>query len=576
MRFLDFSDRQRCAMAWLVTAVMVALSAALVVNVLRLLDRGFDFTDESFYLMVAARPAAYDVAYGLWGYGLHPLHELVGGSIAQLRRVGALILILLGAATGVCVLAIAKSNWRSAAGVQLIAISACVPLTYYSLWIPTPSYNWIVAIGAMVLLIAVVLLDDAARRPHSAAAAAVAAVLVVLTRPANMLGFGAIYLAAIFLAIPSGKDRGVQILRTAAFTAIALIGIAAVLPLDAIVSQSRGYAAIFGMARPVPFSFAEQQIDFVRSGWLWMASALIFAFALLRRGGGPMSDHTVALLCMAVTVVMVAALWRTIPNRHPFRIVTASGVLAFSVLSIACLKNDIELRLIGLLGVAALLPWVATLGTANPVSMQLGFYAGLSGLVALAGATFLHRHAAVAVTAVAAVALYLTFSAIQSGLASPFRLAAPVTSQAIPTELGPTAELKLDGKTSAFVMALQKAAQQGGFCRGDIAVDLSGSLPGAVFAIGGHMPVFPWILSGYPFSNHLAQEYLKRLGQPQLERAWLITGETPGSFSIRMWQSIGIDFADYRLVRDLRHPIDDTPVKLYAPLKLPRITPCGR
>lgn len=99
-----------------------------------------------------------------------------------------------------------------------------------------------------------------------------------------------------------------------------------------------------------------------------------------------------------------------------------------------------------------------------------------------------------------------------------------------------------------------------------MAIDLSGSLPGAVFAIGGHMPVFPWILSGYPFSNALAQEYLKRLGYQRLARSWLITAETPGSFSMQTWQSMGVDFAAYRVVQNLRHPIDGTPVKLYAPL----------
>ena len=173
--------------------------------------------------------------------------------------------------------------------------------------------------------------------------------------------------------------------------------------------------------------------------------------------------------------------------------------------------------------------------------------------------------------------MYLTFSAIESrtGIAL-LQLAAPVTSQLVATESGTTGELKLDGKTSAFIAALRKAAKQSGFCHGDIAIDLSGSLPGAVFAIGGHMPVFPWILSGYPFSNTLAQEYLKRLGQPRLERSWLMTGETPGSFSMQMWQSIGIDLAGYRLAHDLRHPIDDTSVKLYAPLKDRGVTPCGR
>ena len=136
--------------------------------------------------------------------------------------------------------------------------------------------------------------------------------------------------------------------------------------------------------------------------------------------------------------------------------------------------------------------------------------------------------------------------------------------------------MKLDDKTSAFIAALRKAAKQSGFCEGDSAIDLSGSLPGAVFAIGGHMPVFPWILSGYPFSNPLAQEYLKRLGQPRARGVLADHGETPGSFSMQMWQSIGIDFAGYRLVHELSHPIDDTPVKIYAPLKDRGVTPCGR
>jgi hypothetical protein len=142
MPFAVFSDRQRKAIAWTVSAMIAALSAALIVNTVVLLDRGFDFTDEAFYLMVAAQPSAYDLAYGLWGYGLHPLYELAGGSIAQLRRAGALILILLGGLTGICVLRLARLDWRSAAAVEVVAVSMCLPLTYYSLWIPTPSYNW--------------------------------------------------------------------------------------------------------------------------------------------------------------------------------------------------------------------------------------------------------------------------------------------------------------------------------------------------------------------------------------------------------------------------------------------------
>jgi hypothetical protein len=577
MRFPVFTDRQRNAIAWFASAIIIALSAALIVNTLRLLDRGFDFTDESFYLMVAAQPAAYDLAYGLWGYGLHPLYELVGGSISNLRRAGAVILVFLGALTGVCVLRIAKMNWRSAAGVQIVGVSMCFPLTYYSLWIPTPSYNWIVAVGAMFLLLAVVLLYEAGHRLHSGAAAAVAAALVLLTRPANMLGFGAIYLAAIFLAIPDGKDRRLQIWRAACFTAIAVTGIALISPLGTMFSQSREYTAIFGMARPIQFSFADQQIDFVNSQWLWPVSAVAFAFAVfLRREGTLVSNRATALICMIATAVLVAVIWRSVPYRHPSRIGTTTGMLAFLVLSVACLNRDVELRLIALLGAAGLIPWIATLGSANAVSIQLAFYAGLSSLIALAGATLIARRHAATVTVAAVVGLYVTYSAIESGLASPYRLAAPVSAQLIPRELGRALELKLDDKTSAFIAALRKAAKQNGFCYGDSAIDLSGSLPGAVFAIGGHMPVFPWILSGYPVSNTLLQEYVNRLGRPRLERSWLITGETSNSFSMQTLQSTGIDFAGYRLVHDLPHPVDDTSVKIYAPLKDRGVTPCGR
>ena len=576
MRFPVFIDRQRKTIAWLVSAIIAALSAALIVNTLRLLDRGFDFTDEVFYLMVAAQPATYDLAYGLWGYGLYPLYELVGGSIAHLRRAGALILVLLGGITGVYALKIAGRDWRSAAGVQIVAVSMCVPLTYYSLWIPTPSYNWILAVAGIALLIAIILLYDPDKRLHSAAVAAVVAVLVLLTRPANALGFGAVYLAAIFLAIPDGKARSQQIRRAMGFAAVAIIGVAVISPLGAIVSQSREYVAIFGIARPILFSFTDQQIDFLTSEWLWPVSALVLAFVMfLRRDNRPVSNRAAASICMIAMAVLVAVIWRNVPARHPFSIGTTTGMLAFVVLSVACLKKDIDLRRVTLLGVAGLIPWLATLGSANAVSIQFTFYAGLSSLIALAGVTLVMRRNALAISVAAVVGLYITFSAIESGLASPYRLAAPVTSQVIPTELGPALQLKLDGKTSGFITALRKAAKQGGFCQGDLAIDLSGSLPGAVFAIGGHMPVFPWILSGYPFSNRLAQHYLKRLDPPRLERSWLITGETPGSFSMQTWQSIGLDFAAYRLVHDLPHPIDGTSVKLYAPLQQ-RGAACGR
>jgi hypothetical protein len=125
--------------------------------------------------------------------------------------------------------------------------------------------------------------------------------------------------------------------------------------------------------------------------------------------------------------------------------------------------------------------------------------------------------------------------------------------------------LKVDSKTSEFIASLRKAATQSGFCQGDMAIDLSGSLPGAVFAIGGRMPVFPWLFAGYPFTDDFAREYLKRLGQTRLARAWLVTSDTRNSLSMQELQSFGVNFSAYRLVADLPYPIDGASVRLYAP-----------
>ena len=553
--------------AWFAASIVMAASAALIVTTFWLLGRGFDFTDQSFYLMLAQQPAGYELTYGLFGYGLHPLYELVGGSIASMERVGALVLVVLGAALGLVVSNKARMDWRRPAGAQIVAVSASLPLAYYLLWIPVPGYNWIGLVGGIVLLIAMLLLLEAGNGYGSAAAAAAAAILAIFTRPQTAIGFGALYLAAVFLVDPAPKRSLMQIVRAAGLTAMAVVGIAAILPLGTLIEQSREYIAIFGTTHPLHFSFIDQQLVFLKSAWLWLVCGAILAFILLSRlGGKAVSNRLAVLVCIVVPIISAVILVRTISRPDEFRIGSATGTLAFCALSLACLRKEAAPRLIALLGVAVLIPWIVTLGASAAVRPQLAYYSGISSFIAVVGVFIAVRQNMVAVTLASCAGLYLTFSAIQVGLASPYRLAAPVAMQVVPTRMGWGAELKLDSKTSEFITRLRDDAQQGGFCQGGAVIDLSGNLPGAVFAMGGLMPVFPWISAGYPFSNYFAQEYLKRLGQARLARSWLITAETPNTFSRQELEALGVDFAAYRLVDDLPHPVDGTSVKLYAPL----------
>jgi hypothetical protein len=557
--------RERDKIAWPVSVIVANASAALIIRTLWLLDRGFDFTDQSFYLMLAQRPAEFELAYGLFGYGLHPLYQFLGGSISGMQRAGAVILVLLGGTLGIIVSTKTQTSCRCPIGVQIVAVSASLPLAYYVLWIPVPGYNWIALVGGIVLLIAMLLLSG--NFFSSAAMAAIAAILAVLTRPQTAFGYGALYLTAILLVIPAGSGRFMQVSRAACLTAMVAAAIVAILPVGTVVDQMREYIAIFGTTHPIHFSFIDQQLEFVKSAWLaFLTGAAFIALLFSRYRGAPLSNFITRSIYAILAVISVVTLLLLILRIGVYRIGTATAVLAFCALSLACLRKEANLRLTALLGLAVLIPWAATLGASGAVRPQLAYYSGLSSFIAFVGSSVAARKNLFAVTAASCVGLYITFSAIGVGLDSPYRLAAPIAMQIIPTQIGWGSELKLDSKTSEFMATLQKDAKLNGFCQGDMAIDLSGTLPGTVFAIGGYMPVFPWLFAGYPFSNQFAREYLRRLGQSRFARSWLITSETSNSFSIQELQSIGVDFAGHRLVNNLHNPIDGTSIKLYAPL----------
>jgi hypothetical protein len=129
----------------------------------------------------------------------------------------------------------------------------------------------------------------------------------------------------------------------------------------------------------------------------------------------------------------------------------------------------------------------------------------------------------------------------------------------------PNSVLKLDPKTHDFIGSLRGAAEGAGYCKGDLLIDLSGSLPGVILALDGRMPVFPQIFASYPFSQRMATVIIGRIGPQTLAKSWIITSETPNAWSIPDLQSLGVDFEVHREVATLAHPVDKSAVRLYSP-----------
>ena len=547
----------------IVALVLFALSAVLATSLILKMDRGFDFTDEAFYLMLAQRPTEYEFVLGLFSYAIRPLYLLAGESVSAFNRLGAVILAGLGAFLGWAVLERLRLSWREPDAILIVGMALLAPFFYYTYWLPTPSYNWLVLVAGWILALGLILLQS--RPTVSAFIVALAIAIALFTRPLNVAAYCAIYIAGVLCAFADYRSRLAQLGRTMLFGFGLVAALAASLPLKTIARQINGYLTVFGGSHPNPFSMRDQLLDFFTEGWIWWVSgALLLVCMLARVYERPAIGKYGALVAFSAIVLLGLSLLqrRFDPsNCHVFSVLGGGG---FAMLSIAC-RRDASLKWIALLALIGLIPWAATLGSAGRVCFQVALFPGLS-LMVLVMATVLVLPRSFGPTIVAFLGIYLAYRATAAGLASPYRLATSVDRQTISTEIGPRGALKLDERTREFVQTLQRDVASRGFCRDDLAIDLSGEVPGAVFAIGGRMPVFPWIFAGYPSSHRLAGEYLKMVGPERLRRAWLIMGTSVHSLKTEEWKGLGLDFASRSLVDNLAHPVDGSAVKLYAPI----------
>ena len=133
--------------AVLPTAVVLSLSVCAGLLVYGS-GRGFDLTDEIFYLVWTRDPNAYWLIYQPFGYLLHPLFKAVGGDLQSYRLAGFAITAAAGAVLG----------WSLSPAGRKPAVfalyGAAAALTIFFPWIITPSYNSAANVGALLTVAA--------------------------------------------------------------------------------------------------------------------------------------------------------------------------------------------------------------------------------------------------------------------------------------------------------------------------------------------------------------------------------------------------------------------------------------
>src|SRR5207249_2409227 len=110
------------------------------------------------------------------------------------------------------------------------------------------------------------------------------------------------------------------------------------------------------------------------------------------------------------------------------------------------------------------------------------------------------------------------------------------------------------GKYIADAIDLANQAQ---FKKGTPMIDLSGHSPGVLYAIGASSTGQAWMIGGYPGSEKLAVETLKKVPCAQISRAWLLAEPTsPNKLSSEILTSIGANMAtDFEIVGAFNSPV---------------------
>jgi hypothetical protein len=189
--------------------------------------RGFDFTDEGYYLVWMARPFRYDWSLSQFGFIYHPLYILLGGNIGLLRQANVLMIFGLGCLLAHTFLRIGLPNVYESR-FQLAILSAAiaiVPLMQLKLWLPTPNYNSL-CLQALLLTVTGALLAG----PHRSRATdcgwiliAIGGWLALMAKPSTAAALAP--MVAMYLGFARKMSvRGITL--TAAFVTLLLIATA--------------------------------------------------------------------------------------------------------------------------------------------------------------------------------------------------------------------------------------------------------------------------------------------------------------------------------------------------------------
>lgn len=546
----------------------VALSWPIVVSLCGLgglwywCARGFDFTDEGYYLVWISNPWIYHTSVSQFGYVYNSLYALLQGDVVALRRAGVLLSYVLA---GFCTWAVL---WR-AGGAALprstrVALVLCMPaaaLLAYHHWLPTPNYNHLTFQGMLLAVTGLMLLRQSSSGERwisfGVVLLGVGGALTFLGKPTSAAGLA---LLVVVYELISGATAWRRLI-TSGVVALVMLAVAglmidgSVLTYMRRLSQSVEVASTLGGGHGADQWLRLEGLKLGRSGGVVMVLAVAGVWlvcGLWFRANGWVRGGLATLLGMVSVLYGVG--W--LPTADVFE--AMGGKLMLAVPLAAALMRLFNRRGViegqgrtfwALVMLMMALPYAYAVGT-NRNYWSVGAYAGyfwaLGGLLLCLPLWLDKQRQAPVMPYVLCVSLIASLT-LNTAYQRPYRQAVPLLQQQRHVVLDDrrAASVMVSPEFAQYIQQARQQARDAGFSSGDAMIDMTGRSPGLLFALGARSVGQAWFIGGYRGSTRRAAALLSNVPCDVLASSWLLV-ELDGSrrLSPTLTSSFGANFID--------------------------------
>ncbi len=577
-------------LCWLNVSVQILIFIIVASSIFILFSsasKGFDITDESYYLLSASQPQNSFADMSHFGYVLTYLYALAGKNIALYRVLGMLFLFCAGLAFSFSF----EKYWQSWSNtenncrlnISLILPGSVIVLIYYGQWwLLTPSYNWLALVAVLLagtgLLYGFINHDTSQITKNS---------LSNIWAGSLLVGFGG---ALAFLAKPPAaallaltvvlwvcchwqNNKKIIFLLFAALTALVLLSLHARINFGGYwgfyknLQESFAFAAtlseglsLFEISQTALSSFIDffALISHLLMFQIIFFLAVIFLIIGLAKPIKKMSSlisYTLTSVILFFWLLLIllqsqygSSLGLSFFKQNFISLNIGSSLLMIYILlfvSATCIHvvdrrlNVTEIisypRLAMLYTFLLLLTISFAYGSSNEILRQFSgaSYFFMLGIFYIS-AWMINRHANnVLINLIVLAGAINLLCLFLHGYDNPYRLVGNIGNQKSSITLLPSSgTLYVDKKTANYVNSLKSQALAAGWLPNTPLIDMTGATPGALVILNARILGKAWLLGGYSGSNKFASMALKSVSIDLLEKAWVLTSvykaqETP-------------------------------------------------